>query len=75
MRQFPNPQFPADLVTFTEEIFSVKLRFFIIIISLIESFTYLKLSLPISLPYCWNFYSAYQLTFTCSKFPCQQGFE
>ena len=80
MRQSPNPQFPADLVTFTEEIFSVKLhflcsRFFIIIISLIESFTYLKLSLPISLPYCWNFYSAYQLTFTCSKFPCQQGFE
>ena len=24
---WPNPQFPADLVTFTEEIFNVKLHF------------------------------------------------
>ena len=41
---WPNPQFPADLVTFTEEILNGKLHFLCSVYDTQLTFTYLKLT-------------------------------
>ena len=60
----PNPQFPADLVSFTDEILRGKLHFFVL--CLYEGFVSRYQSRNL-LSRCGDKRYSYMETFTCSK--------